>query len=147
MTKSSVVVIDAGVGIFQVAGGPLSEQIDARWQGWINEAVSVCAPRMWLNETTSVLHKIFKQNLVSEEQSREALEALLNLSIDFYEVDADACRQAFQWATRLDQHQAYDGFYLALAELLDASFWTTDQRLVNRARQLGIPWIFWAGEN
>lgn len=146
MTRSSAVVIDAGVGILQVIADPLSDQVDARWNEWVREAVSVCAPRLWLNEATSVLYKIFKQNLVSEDRGREAFDALLDLNVELYEADTEACRQAFDWATRLNQYQAYDGFYLALAEQLDAPFWTTDRRLVNRARQIGVNWVFWVGE-
>lgn len=145
MIRSSVVVIDAGVGIHQVVVDPLSEKVDALWTGWIHEGMRVCAPRLWLNETTSALHKIFMQKLISETRAQEALEALLSLSVELFDVDAEACRAAFRWATRLNQYQAYDGFYLALAEQLNATFWTTDQRLVNRAHQLGIGWVNWIG--
>ncbi|HEY5571595.1 MAG TPA: type II toxin-antitoxin system VapC family toxin [Anaerolineales bacterium] len=145
MTRSASVVIDAGIGVFQVIADPLSHQVDARWSDWIREGVVVCAPRLWLNETTSVLHKIFMQNIISEERALEALEALLGLGVELYEADTESCRQAFAWASRLGQHQAYDGFYLALAVKLSALFWTTDQRLVNRARQLGIDWVNWIG--
>jgi predicted nucleic acid-binding protein len=140
------VVIDAGVGIFQVIPGLLSANVEQRWDGWIRDGVNVCAPRLWLNEATSALHKIYKQNLISEEKALEALEALLGLSVDLFEAEPDSCRKAFAWANQLDQYQAYDGFYLVLAEQLDASFWTTDQRLVNRAHQLGITWVHWVGE-
>ena len=145
MTESSV-VIDAGVGVSQVIADSLSEKVDARWSGWIQEGVRVCAPRLWLNETTSVVHKIFMQKLLGEERAMEALEALLGLSVELHDADAETCRQAFTWATRLAEYQAYDGFYLALAAKLDVPFWTTDQHLVNRAHQLGASWVFWVGE-
>lgn len=146
MTRSSAVVIDAGVGIYQVIADPLSEKVDMRWANWIQQGVNVCAPRLWLNEVTSVLHKIYMQKLLSEERAREALDALFGLSIELYDTDSESCRQAFVWATRLGQYQAYDGFYIALAEKLDVPFWTTDQRLVNRAHQLNISWVHWIGE-
>jgi predicted nucleic acid-binding protein len=38
----------------------------------------------------------------------------------------------------LNRVAAYDSFYLALAERLDAPFWTADQRLSRAANQ---PWI------
>jgi predicted nucleic acid-binding protein len=62
------------------------------------------------------------------------------------------CRPAFAWASRLEQHTTYDAgckehsFYLALAERLGASLWSADQRLVNRAHQLGADWVHWIGE-
>lgn len=146
MTRSSDVVIDAGVGIYQVVTGPLSKPVYSRWAQWIKEDCNVCAPQLWLNETTSVLHKMYKQNLVDNEMARDALDALLGLGITLYEADSETCRRAFAWADRLDQYPAYDGFYLALAEQLQAELWTTDKRLVNRVRQLGKNWVYWAGE-
>jgi predicted nucleic acid-binding protein len=53
---------------------------------------------------------------------------------------------AFRWASRLGQHAAYDGFYLALSEHLDAEFWSLDQRTVNRTQQMGVSWAHWIGE-
>lgn len=146
MTRSSAVVIDAGMGIFQVIADPFSERVDALWSDWIREGIIVCSPTLWRNETTSVLHKVFMQHLISEEKAVEALEVLSGLGVELHDADAETSRQAFTWATRLGQYQAYDGFYLALAEKLNAPFWTTDQRLVNRAHQLGITWVKWIGE-
>lgn len=145
MTSSSSVVIDAGVGVLQVVPDPLSDRVEARWSAWVQEGIGVCAPRLWLNETTSALHKIFMQRLISEEIVLQALEAILGLGVELYDEDAETCRQAFDWATRLGQYATYDGTYLALAEKLDAPFWTTDQRLVNRVRQLGMTWVYWIG--
>jgi predicted nucleic acid-binding protein len=146
MTRRSAVVIDAGVGILQVIADPLSEKADSHWSAWIRAGIRVCAPKLWLSETTSALHKIFMQNLISESRAREALEALLNLNIELHDVDVETCVAAFNWATSLNQYSAYDGFYLTLAEKLGAPFWTTDQRLVNRSRQLGVTWVNWIGE-
>ena len=56
------------------------------------------------------------------------------------------CERAFDWATRLNQLPVYDSFFLALAEKLDAEFWTADRRLVNGARQVGVEWVHWVGE-
>ena len=55
-------------------------------------------------------------------------------------------RSAFDWATRLRQKSAYDGFYLAAAEQLGIELWTADQALVNNARQVGANWVHWMGE-
>lgn len=146
MTRSSDVVIDAGVGVYQVVHGTLSVQIYNKWTQWIEEDCSVHAPRFWLNETTSVMHKMYKQKLLEHDMAREALDAVLGLGVVLHQAEAETCRRAFTWADRLDQHAAYDSFYLALAEELQTEFWTTDKRLVNRARQLGVDWVCWVGE-
>lgn len=56
-------------------------------------------------------------------------------------------QSALEWAERLGQARTYDAQYLALAEHLGSVFWTADQRLVNRARQLGVEWVRWVGES
>ena len=43
----------------------------------------------------------------------------------------------------LERAAAYDSFYLALAEQLDADLWTTDLNLV---RAVGKPWVKSASE-
>jgi predicted nucleic acid-binding protein len=55
-------------------------------------------------------------------------------------------RAALEWAERLGQARAYDAQYLALAEQSSAELWTADEKLYNRARQLGISWVHWVGE-
>jgi predicted nucleic acid-binding protein len=146
MIKSSVAVIDASIGIFQVVADPVSEKVDARWTSWARGGIQVCAPRLWLNETTSVLHKLFMQNQISEAMAQEALDALLGLKVELYDADEEMCRTASNWATHLNQYQAYDGFYLALAGRLEAPFWTSDKRLMNRAQQIGVDWVYWIGD-
>ena len=146
MIKSSAVIIDAGIGVLQVVAEPLSGRAESLWSRWIQDGLDVCAPRLWLHEATSALHKIYMQRMISEEIARQALEGLLGLNVTFYDDDPESCRAAFGWATRLNQYQAYDGYYLALAEKLNSLFWTTDQRLVNRVRQLGVSWVHWIGE-
>jgi predicted nucleic acid-binding protein len=144
--KSSAVVIDAGLGILQVIADPRSGEAENLWSRWIDEGLEVCAPSLWLHEATSVLHKIYMQHLIREESSQKALEALLSLDLTLYDPTPESCKAAYHWSTRLNQHSAYDGFYLVLAERLDCTFWTTDQRLANRARQLGVTWVHCLGE-
>lgn len=144
--KSSAVVIDAGLGVLQVIADPRSGRAEMLWSRWIQDGLEVCAPRLWLHEATSALHKIYMQRIISDEIAQQGLEALLSLNVEFYDADPESCRVAFHWATRLNQYPAYDGYYLALAEKLNSAFWTTDQRLVNRVQQLGVSWVHWVGE-
>ncbi len=57
----------------------------------------------------------------------------------YYEIDTIASTSdRFSNKFRI---QAYDGFYLAVAERKGAELWTADEKLVNRAKQLNISWI------
>jgi predicted nucleic acid-binding protein len=139
--SSSSVVIDASIAIWLVLEGPLTKQVELLWDGWIRSGKRVCAPRLWLNEVTSVIHKVYILKGISESKAQMALDAALALGVDLHTEDTELCRHAFRWATALKQTAAYDGFYLALAEQLDAAFWTTDRGLHNQARQIGVEWV------
>ena len=56
------------------------------------------------------------------------------------------CVEALRWATRLNQRPAYDAFYLAVAQRLDAELWTADRRLCHNARQAGADWVHFMDE-
>ena len=146
MLTSSVVVIDSSTAIYVVLDYPLSSQVEALWKSWIDADVKIVAPRLWLNEVTSAIHKVFMLKRIHEERALDALIAILSLGVELVEEDTALCLDAFAWATRLKHLPAYDSFYLALAEQSNAAFWTADKRLANRARQLGAAWVSWVGE-
>jgi predicted nucleic acid-binding protein len=81
------------------------------------------------------------------EEGRTAIDDVIALDITVIAMTPAHCRAAFSWADRLGQSKAYDGFYLALADELAATFYTTDQRLVNSAQQKGISWVTWIGDS
>ena len=70
---------------------------------------------------------------------RLALQAALSLPLHLHQ-DAGLHRRALDLAERFDLPAAYDGHYLALAERLDAEFWTADRRLA-QAVQEEMPWV------
>jgi predicted nucleic acid-binding protein len=146
MPKSSVVVVDSSTALYTVLDYPLSSHVEAHWETWIDADVRISAPRLWINEVTSVIHKAFMLKEISEASAQDALNAALSLGVELFDEDITLCNNAFSFATRLEQLAAYDSFYLALAERLDAEFWTADKRLVNGARQLGATWVHWIGE-
>jgi predicted nucleic acid-binding protein len=102
------------------------------------------APRLWWYEVTSVIHHYRFAELISDSMAYTALE-ILTTQLGVQPVDVPV-RAAFDWATRLHQKAAYDGFYLAAAEQLGAELWTADQALVNNARQKDASWVYWMGE-
>jgi predicted nucleic acid-binding protein len=69
------------------------------------------------------------------------LEDLFALDVESFPLILQQTRSAFAWAARLGQAQAYDGFYLALAQELGAELWTGDRRLAHGAQQPGAAWV------
>jgi len=93
-----------------------------------------------------VVHKYLYDRLLTPTLADQALSIILGLAIQPMDEDDQLCRAAFRWATRLEQRDAYDGFYLAAAEQLDAELWTADRRLANNAGRIGVKWVHWMGE-
>jgi len=141
---SSPVVVDANLAVFSVLKTPHSDTAARVMDHIVQRGDEPCAPGLWWYEVTSVIHRYLFAGLIPDAVAYKALE-LLTISLGVQKVDISA-RTAFDWATRLRQKAAYDGFYLAAAEQLGAELWTADQSLVNNARQLGASWAHWMGE-
>lgn len=151
MTRSSeaspTIVIDAGVGLGLVLNLPYSPAARLAWQTWQAEGVELYAPSLWVYETTSALRKTWAVGNLTAVEATAALDTLLALEVQLVpDEDGELRRAALRWAARLNQRAAYDGFYLALADRFGTEFWSTDQRLVNGARQTGAAWVRWIGE-
>ena len=75
---------------------------------------------------------------LTEQEARRALHLAHALPIDLIVPDSRLSETAFDWSLRLQRANAYDAYYVALAEVLDCELWTADRRLVNAAQQ---PWV------
>jgi predicted nucleic acid-binding protein len=140
----SPVVIDANLAIYNVLKTPHSSLAVRVMNQLTHEDAQLFAPGLWWFEVTSVVHNYRSARLISDATAYSALELLTKeWGIQRIEVPE---RSAFDWATRLRQKAAYDGFYLAAAEQLGAEFWTADKALANNAGQLGVSWVHWMGE-
>ena len=141
---SSSVVVDANLAVYSVLKTPHS-LVASRVMGLLAQrGYQPFAPGLWWFEVTSVIHRYRFAGLIPDTKAYAALN-LLTVELGFQQVDVPV-RSAFDWATRLRQKAAYDGFYLAAAEQLGVELWTADQALANNARQLGVSWAYWMGE-
>ena len=141
---SSSVVIDANLAVFSVLKTPHSVAAARVMDHLAQRGYEPFAPGLWWYEVTSVIHRYRFAGIIPDGTAHKALE-LLTVSLGIQQVDVPV-RIAFDWATRLRQKGAYDGFYLAAAEQLGAELWTADQALVNNALQVGASWVRWMGE-
>ena len=78
---------------------------------------------------------------LTAERGHRVVDDLLALGVELVPSSPQQCHRALDWAERLGQARAYDATYLALAEELDAEFWTADRRLANAARHAGADWV------
>lgn len=88
-----------------------------------------------------MVHKYLFDKVLTADEGESALRAIFAFGVNLVQEDEALCLEAFRWASRLNQKPAYDAFYLALSERLDADLWTTDRRLWNNAQQVGATWV------
>ena len=93
-----------------------------------------------------MIRKLYSFGKITESEAQKALIILDQMQIRLIPDDLNLRQAALDWATRLRQKAAYDGFYLAAAEQLGAELWTADRTLANNADQIGIKWVHWMGE-
>lgn len=140
------IVIDASAALGVLL--PTLTTVDAlkRFAAWRQAGSDILAPPLLLSECTSVIRRYVYAGQLTTNEAVVALDDLAALDVTVVPDTAARCQAAFDWATRLGQMRAYDGFYLALAQTLAAPLYTGDRRLANGARQIGIDWVIWIGE-
>lgn len=140
MSSLRPVVIDSNLAVMVVADTTRSEAAERLIDRLGREGYQLLAPRLWRYEVTSTINKYRADKLID----RDRVAVTLSTALSFAQVideDMALCQSALIWAERLGQWAAYDGFYLALAERLGAEFYTADERLANRAQQVGAVWV------
>jgi predicted nucleic acid-binding protein len=133
------VCIDASVVLKLVVVEADSEQAVGLWTALAERGHHAVAPALLLFECVSSIRRLVYQQRMRAGAARLALDRLLTLPIAFPTPDGLVDR-AWQLAARYRQPQAYDSFYLALADLMNVSFWTADQRLYN-ALKGELDWV------
>jgi predicted nucleic acid-binding protein len=94
----------------------------------------------------AALRKAIVAEVITTDEASQAIEDFGALGIQMVAPTRHLHHHVLQWAERLQQKTAYDAHYLALAEQLRADLWTADQRLANGARQAGVSWVHWIGD-
>ena len=142
----TLLVVDANLAVRTIF--PIGEGAELRlMERWRQENRILFAPDLWLAETTSVIRRMASSRLITDQEGRQAVQDIFALGVQVIAADASLCAAAYQWAERLGQAKAYDGFYLALVERLTqekdypVEFWTADRRLFNQAKQAGVSWV------
>jgi predicted nucleic acid-binding protein len=144
--KVTPVVVDASFALRLLVPAADTAVAHEHWRQWHQECRNLLAPAYWAVEVTSGLRRLEANAQLTELEVERALERSFDLGVDLLPVDAALSRAALAWARRLGQAKAYDGFYLAMAELAGADLWTADLRLARGARQTGVTWVHGLGE-
>ena len=134
-------VIDANVAIALAIQLPYSAEAVQQMKLWQDDGTELFTPMLWGYEVVTVIRKAVVATIISPENAMKALTLIFALNIQQLPLTTKLYQETFNWAVRLNQSQAYDAAYLALAEQLGADFWTADKLLADRARQLKLTWV------
>ncbi|MBC7264069.1 MAG: type II toxin-antitoxin system VapC family toxin [Chloroflexi bacterium] len=139
----SPVCVDASIVVALVTAETQSERALTLWAEWMQGGIRVIAPTLLQCEATSALRRKVMRGTMSLPDARRALEVALSLAIELLDPPGLSLR-ALDLAVRLNRPAAYDAYYLALAEMMGAEFWTADEKLYNAVRD-EFPHIHWVG--
>jgi predicted nucleic acid-binding protein len=138
---AQLICVDASLTLKLVLPEPDSATARRLWQSWAESEVALIAPPLWRYEVTSVIRNRVYRGKLSPDIEEETITFLYSLPIQILNPEG-LHQRAWQIARYFNRPAAYDAHYLALAELTDASFWTSDERLYN-AVHAEITWIHW----
>jgi len=135
------VVIDANIAVALLVERPWSALAEQKMLEWTSRNIRLCVPALWPSEIMSALRKAIYQGQMDQDDALKLASAVETWNVQVYVPDAALNRSALIWAQRLEQMVAYDAQYLALAERLNADFYTADKKLFNRCQEIGIPFV------
>jgi len=137
------VVIDASFAVMWAMPEPYSVQALSLAEQWAQSETSLQAPCLLLSEVTNALYKRVIRKEIDLATAQEGLAVVFGFGIEIRE-EPNLSVRAMAWAHRLRQSSAYDGQYVALAEISGCPLWTGDRRLYQAAKPL-VSWVHWVG--
>ena len=133
----NIAVVDtSAVMRLYIPDGPLPKGLERFFRLAERGDASIVAPDLLLAEAGQVLHKKRRLGLLTGEEARALLEAILLLPIETM-----SHRRFVERASELAESggtTVYDSLFLAVAENYDAVLFTADTKLARKAQELGV---------
>jgi predicted nucleic acid-binding protein len=115
------------------------------WRRAAEENTNARVPPLFHAEVTSAVRRRVYRGLLESAAAMRILHETLSWPVHaWYENEPLLQQSAYDFATQLNQSKAYDGQYLAVADLLSCELWTADERLYNSVRDR-LPWVRYVG--
>mgnify|MGYP000894095573 CR=1 FL=1 len=122
-------VVDSNIVVYSLLKkqpNPFFSLLDS----WIRDSVEIVVPSLLRFEVASVIWTNEKNGAIPSGGSETILKFLNQFPIRYSDAAADQIR-AIEFARQFSLGKADDTHFLAVAERLDAHFWTADKRLFN----------------
>ena len=127
------IVIDANITVSLFVPLPYSGAAENMIRLWRKQGAELYAPGLWQVEIVSVVRKMVSLGQMNADGARFAIANLDSLQVEIVHPDRDLLEQSYLWAERIGQR-------VALAESIQADFWSADQRLISALQARQIPW-------
>jgi predicted nucleic acid-binding protein len=135
----TVTVVDASLVVKAILPNPEISRCQAVLEQL--QGTPLVAPALWMYEITSAIAKAVHFGQITPEDGKAALHHALALGVQVILPDETQSNLAYDLTLKLERAAAYDSFYLAIAESLQAEFWTADQRLVRSLQNQRPAWL------
>ncbi len=122
--------IDASLAIAWLSYNKYTDRANALWQDWLQEGIELLGPPIFHADVMSVLQKQVVLKKILPEEGEEAFSICLDIPIRIID-GFEMYRTAWRLVKALNLPACYDAQYLAVAEIEDCEFWTTDKKLLN----------------
>lgn len=136
---NDLVVLDASLVVKAILPNPQLEKCQSLISR-LGEARFI-SPALWLYEVSSALVKSVHFGQLTADEAQAAIHQASALGVELIPPDETQCLLAMRWAQKLQRASVYDCFYLAIAEALQADFYTGDRRLLNALQAANLPWL------
>ncbi|MHB8645729.1 MAG: type II toxin-antitoxin system VapC family toxin [Thermomicrobiales bacterium] len=123
------VVVDASIAVKWVIEEEGSEAARALLQSWLTAGIRLVSPSWLTCEIANILYRKALNGDLTFADASEAYDDVLPFVMVLPENASDG-KRGMEIARQTGQQQSYDAQYLALAERLDAEYWTDDRRFV-----------------
>ena len=134
---AAVLCVDACLAAKWVVWEPDSDRALDLLAQWESDDVLWIAPAFFFAEMGTIFRKQAARGLVDNLAARDSFEEALRIRVTLAPVP---WLRAYDIAASLRHLHVYDACYLAVAESVNAEFWTADVPLHARAASL-FPWV------
>lgn len=134
-------VIDANICLYTLAPLPEHAQAGELLRSLLRYKRPWYAPGLWQVEVLSGLRKFVAAGLMTRTEMEEAVAHFWEWPVQVIAEDRELLTRAVRWSERIEQRVIYDSVYLALADRMNADFWTADRRLAQRAHHAGAHFV------
>ena len=142
------VVVDASVALKWVLFEEFNDQARGLYEAALHAYRPLLAPPHFFSEVTSALYQRTRTReparYLSEDEAHEAFTRFSRFHVQTAAPE-NLYERAFVFARDHRLASLYDSIYVVLAEMMDGTLWTADQRLFTSASPMA-PWVRWIGD-